>query len=252
MPRDASGNYTLPLGNPVVDGTVIESVWANNTMSDIAVQLNNVLTRDGLLGMIDSFYIVDGGATAPGLAFVGAQGTGLWRDNIHVGLSWNGVEVFGYNGDGITLQPGKELYIPQPPAANNSAVNKSYVATALEDYLPLAGGTMTGDIDFATAVGLYFFGQDGVTRAWKVAGGAYAAGGFGVYNLELLEWALLFDRDNNDAAFAAGIDVGGVLTRAGNVVWDAGNFNPATKATLGANVAFSIVRATQFVATATP
>lgn len=50
MPRDSSGNYTLPIGNPVIDGTVIDVDWANPTMADIAVQLNNVLTRDGLLG----------------------------------------------------------------------------------------------------------------------------------------------------------------------------------------------------------
>jgi len=50
MPRDVSGNYTLPIGNPVVSGTIIDVAWANPTMADVAVQLNNVLTRDGLLG----------------------------------------------------------------------------------------------------------------------------------------------------------------------------------------------------------
>lgn len=50
MPRDLSGNYTLPIGNPVVADTIIESVWANTTMSDVTTQLNNVVTRDGKLG----------------------------------------------------------------------------------------------------------------------------------------------------------------------------------------------------------
>ena len=91
MPRDSSGNYTLPLGNPVIDGTVIDTNWANPTMSDIAVQLNNVLTRDGLLGPIAPFYSVDGTPALPGLAFAAAHGTGLWRDATQVGISYQGV-----------------------------------------------------------------------------------------------------------------------------------------------------------------
>ena len=50
MPRDLSGNYTLPVGNPVVNATVISPAWGNTTLSDIALQLNQVVTRDGLLG----------------------------------------------------------------------------------------------------------------------------------------------------------------------------------------------------------
>lgn len=48
MPRDGSGNYTLPSGNPVVSGTVISSSgWGNPTMSDIAAALTQSLSRDG-------------------------------------------------------------------------------------------------------------------------------------------------------------------------------------------------------------
>lgn len=90
MPRDSSGNYTLPLGNPVVDGTIIDVNWANPTMADIAVQLNNVLTRDGLLGPVVPFYLVDGTSALPGLAFGSAHGTGLWRDTTRIGLSYAG------------------------------------------------------------------------------------------------------------------------------------------------------------------
>jgi len=51
VPRDNSGNYGLPAGNPVVSGEVIESVWANTTMDDIAEALSNSLSRDGKGGM---------------------------------------------------------------------------------------------------------------------------------------------------------------------------------------------------------
>jgi len=47
MPRNAQGVYTLPAGNPVVAGTLIETTWANPTMSDIAAALTGSLPRDG-------------------------------------------------------------------------------------------------------------------------------------------------------------------------------------------------------------
>jgi len=47
MSRNGSGVYTLPAGNPVVTGTVIESVWANNTMQNIADALTQSVASDG-------------------------------------------------------------------------------------------------------------------------------------------------------------------------------------------------------------
>ena len=47
MPRDISGNYTLPAGNPVVTGTTISSTWANDTLSDIATALTQSLSING-------------------------------------------------------------------------------------------------------------------------------------------------------------------------------------------------------------
>jgi hypothetical protein len=104
MPRDSSGNYTLPLGNPVVDGTIIDVNWANPTMNDIAVQLNNVLTRDGLLGPIAPFLVVDGTPALPGLAFSSQNGSGLWRDATQVGLSVNGVAKQVWSSAGSEVQ----------------------------------------------------------------------------------------------------------------------------------------------------
>ena len=47
MSRNGSGVYNLPAGNPVVTGTVIESVWANNTMQNIADALTQSVASDG-------------------------------------------------------------------------------------------------------------------------------------------------------------------------------------------------------------
>jgi microcystin-dependent protein len=52
MPRDSQGLYTLPAGNPVTPGTLIEAEWANPTMGDIAQALTNSLPRDGSAPMV--------------------------------------------------------------------------------------------------------------------------------------------------------------------------------------------------------
>jgi microcystin-dependent protein len=52
MPRNNSGTYSLPAGNPVVVGSVIEADWANPTMSDIANEITASLPRDGSAPMI--------------------------------------------------------------------------------------------------------------------------------------------------------------------------------------------------------
>jgi hypothetical protein len=55
MPRNASGIYTLPAGNPVTPGDVVDAAWANSTLSDIATELTNSLSRTGAGGMIAPF-----------------------------------------------------------------------------------------------------------------------------------------------------------------------------------------------------
>ena len=47
MPRNGSGSYNLPSGNPVVASTVISSTWANNTLSDIGTALTSSIANDG-------------------------------------------------------------------------------------------------------------------------------------------------------------------------------------------------------------
>lgn len=47
MPRNGSGTYQLPAGNPVVTGTIISSTTQNTTMSDVATALTNSIAKDG-------------------------------------------------------------------------------------------------------------------------------------------------------------------------------------------------------------
>lgn len=51
MPRNGSGVYSLPSGNPVVTDTTIEASWANTTLSDIAAEITGSLPRSGAAPM---------------------------------------------------------------------------------------------------------------------------------------------------------------------------------------------------------
>jgi len=51
MPRNGSGVYSLPTGNPVVTGTTISSTVQNNTMNDVAAALTGSVSADGQTAM---------------------------------------------------------------------------------------------------------------------------------------------------------------------------------------------------------
>jgi hypothetical protein len=114
MPRYANGLFTLVPGNPVTSGTVIESNWANSTLSDIAVQLNNLITRDGILGPIAPLTFPDGSAASPSITFATQQNMGFFRKAPNVlGVSIGGIEVATFTQDGLVLN--KAPIVQQPP-----------------------------------------------------------------------------------------------------------------------------------------
>ena len=65
MPRDSQGLYTLPSGNPVVAGTLIEAAWANPTMSDVAQALTDSLPRNGSAPMVGPLTLTSTPPTNP-------------------------------------------------------------------------------------------------------------------------------------------------------------------------------------------
>ena len=79
MPRDSSGVYTLPAGNPVEPGTVISSSWANTTMDDVATALTASLDRNGNGGMLSPFKNQDGNLNGPGITWTNEPSSGLFR-----------------------------------------------------------------------------------------------------------------------------------------------------------------------------
>jgi len=103
MPRDASGNYTLPTGNPVVAGTTITTSWANPTMSDLGSELTNSLDRQGRGGMLAPLRVPDGTAENAAVGFVDEVNTGLQRTENGLFVNHLGTAVVRFNAAGSAL-----------------------------------------------------------------------------------------------------------------------------------------------------
>lgn len=82
MPRDSNGNYSLPAGNPVAPGELVEADWANDTMNDVAAALNDSLSRSGDGGMLVSLTFSDGDESAPGIAWENEPSSGFYREGL--------------------------------------------------------------------------------------------------------------------------------------------------------------------------
>jgi len=177
MPRDSSGNYTLPAGNPVVTDTVIDSNWANTTLADIATQLNNVLTRDGLLGTTGPFTLVNGSAVSPGLAFNSRSDVGLYLTGTEMGLSFGGVPQATISGTGVALGDGSSA-VTQSSGTNDNKVATTAFVQSLVGGQSFAAGTR---LIFAQASAPIGWMQDtsdtGTNRMLRVVNTAGGGGG---------------------------------------------------------------------------
>lgn len=79
MPRSTSGVYSLPSGNPVVNGTTIDVAWANPTMADIGAALSDSLSRSGQGSMTAALKLIAGTVGTPALSFALEPGSGMYR-----------------------------------------------------------------------------------------------------------------------------------------------------------------------------
>lgn len=112
MPRNSSGVYTLPSGNPVTAGTTIDASWANTTLSDLANEITNSLDRNGNGGMLAAFRFSDGTLSAPGMSWINETSTGFYRSGS--GTMWAAVgatQIAQFTVNGVTLPSGKNLAV---------------------------------------------------------------------------------------------------------------------------------------------
>lgn len=149
MPRNISGNYTLPAGNPVVNGTVIDITWGNGTMNDIALQLNNVLTRDGILGPTAPVKFPSGTPAAPGITFSADTALGFYRAASNtLGFAAGGLAWATLNGTGnwvfTAASAGNTLTTPDITVTGTANLNgTTNIGDAASDVTTFAGSTIT-------------------------------------------------------------------------------------------------------------
>jgi hypothetical protein len=160
MPRNLSGVYTLPAGNPVVPGTTIDAAWANSTLEDLANEVTNSLSRTGAGGMLAPFRVADGNITAPGLAWLNETNSGLYR----VGAGSFAFSVLGVN----TLQ------------MNTTSVTVPSARTLNAQGAALVGGTLgvTGAATFASTLAV----TGALTATGGVLGNITADSGTSTFN----------------------------------------------------------------------
>src|SRR4051812_42087042 len=118
MARDGNGNYNLPAGQPVVNGTTISSSVFNTFTADVATALTQSVSKDGQTTMSGSLPM--GNNKIIDLA----NGT-VPTDAINLGqlqLVQFGVNVKSYGalGDGITDDTAAFLAARDTLQANNS------------------------------------------------------------------------------------------------------------------------------------
>ena len=148
MPRDGSGVYTLPPGNPVVPLTTITTTWANPTMSDISVALSDSLSRSGKGGMTASLRGPDGSKAQPTFSFTNEPATGRYRASDGVVVeAVDGNDIVRYTTTGLEqwngsiwepLTPRDAINTPFDPST--SALTSTNVQEAIEEVLSFTGG----------------------------------------------------------------------------------------------------------------
>jgi len=148
MPRNSSGTYTLPAGNPVAPNTIIETAWANPTMSDIGSALTDSLDRFGRGSMLAPIKEIDGAFNAPVYAFASESTLGLYRVSSNVlGIATNGLTALTIGPTAATFNAAVHPVWAADPVSGDDLTRKSYVnAFVAAGFLPLSGGTLTGPL----------------------------------------------------------------------------------------------------------
>jgi|SRR5215471_674926 len=147
MARDGSGNYTLPVENPVVTHTDITTDWANTTMADIAAALTDSLSRHGYGGMLVPFRFADGTVAAPGITFANEPTSGLYRAGLNdIRYSIGAADVLVMTPAGITIPAGKTIIFSPGSTINNVVIGNVTPAAGTFTALTAASATINGPL----------------------------------------------------------------------------------------------------------
>jgi hypothetical protein len=178
MPRNGSGTYTLPAGNPVTSGTLIEASWANNTMSDLASAITDSLARNGEGGMTAPLRFADGTVGAPGFSWTNETSTGIYRSGSgDMRVSLQGVDVGIWNSTGLTIPSAKALSVQGNATVGGTLdLQDSLSVTGASTFTTFSATGMSWDgSTFMTSSSTAFFPQDIQRNTTNDANGSYYA-----------------------------------------------------------------------------
>lgn len=147
MPRNASGTYSLPAGNPVVTGTTISSVWANTTLSDIGTALTGSLARNGDGGMAGQFKADAGVIGAPGISWSVETTSGFYRAGAgSFRFAIGGVDVWSIGATGVssTRYLAGDGTAPLPAFSFTSDPNTGIYRIGIDYFGAAVGGVFAG------------------------------------------------------------------------------------------------------------
>lgn len=162
MPRNGSGIYIPPTGNPVASGTTISSGWGNTLFGDLGNEITNSLPRDGSAPLTGVLKLMDGSVSDPALTFSSETGTGFYRRGTNdIVLSVGGVARANFTATGINAT---NLGETTRGTAKVTTLDASGAATL--STLAVAGATtITGALTLSNGV-------TGVTKAMVGLGNA--------------------------------------------------------------------------------
>lgn len=153
MPRNSSGTYSLPAGNPVVSNTLIQSTWANTTLSDVSSAMTDSLDRNGRGAMLAPLKNIDGAAVAPAVTFSSEGTLGIYRVSAGVlGFAAGGALVLSLSTAGLIFT--NPLVLPTGTAAAPSLTftgntNTGVFQNATNNVSVSLNGTLAASFDVA-------------------------------------------------------------------------------------------------------
>ena len=147
MPRDASGNYTPPAGNPVAAGAVITTTWANPTVTDIGTELTASLDRNGQGGMLAGLKAFAGVVTLPGISFTSEVTSGLYYNTTaDLRFSVLGADTTRWVDDSATPAGSQEPFEIWNGSAWVKAIGTGGAVTSVSGTGTVNGITLTGTV----------------------------------------------------------------------------------------------------------
>lgn len=107
MPYNGAGVFSLYTpGNPVVTNTTISSIWANNTLNDLATGLSTAVTKDGQTTVTANLPMAGFKITGIGAATARTDAASLATIQDGTGIY---VATVGGTADAITLTPSPAI-----------------------------------------------------------------------------------------------------------------------------------------------